>query len=743
MVGSNKDLNTWLEYSIYPKQLRTLLHPAMYGNGQIELMAELDRSRVSEVVCFGFGDEGLEYGRSNGEEHLIPAVYDAQTGKKYLLSSSPGPGSSKLTVTFRPDRHMWRYEFDDLDVCVSLILPRLLPGYLMKVELMPKAGNASDSWHVYHELRRFRGMLRIIQADHDLHGGRVWFKSNIDNHGEAIGATVDAESVNLGEDGAFSTNIMAKMVVERDSNSESATCYMARAFGPAPEDAKGALERLLVSPEFLEAETEAWWNDYVNEVPQLETPDESFSKTFLWSWPDFRMSQIDVPVGPAPPGMFNSNNVRISVQLWVGGADHTAAQAINLLHDHKSQRELLLLILRETQKSGILINGLSNGRQSPRGKASDLAYFSGLMHKYLLTTGDMALLDEDIGGMTVLQRLEDALKALLAYRDDTTGLFWTDNELPSDPSDLSGYSGGLGPSQEAVTRFRGGAGTFYNDSNAIICGTFLVMSAIEVLAGNTILSKRYREHAQDIETSIQEHMWNDELQFFCDLNKDGAINDYMGIGGFITGLFANQVYRPGGLATKEQAERLARWCADPEFASDYGVISLARSSPYFDPDDWKGYNSSFDMHWCSQVPTGLYAHGCYEEAHSQLFKLFRRLGENGGLGPRYRGEVCQADTGEIVPDRFPNYPAILNALTSVVEGVFGLRWTADALTVEVNSPWPWANLRNLKIRNSNLDLVLSAEGKLSAIVDGKEVAQSSDRKMELPWGLFEALPHNP
>ena len=125
MADTTKDLNAWLEYNIQPQQLHTLLHPAMYGNGQLELMAELDRSRVSEVVCFGFGAQGLEYGRNNGEEHLVPAVYDAETGKKYLLSSSPGPGSNRLTVTFRPDRQVWRYEFDDLDVRVSLVLPRL------------------------------------------------------------------------------------------------------------------------------------------------------------------------------------------------------------------------------------------------------------------------------------------------------------------------------------------------------------------------------------------------------------------------------------------------------------------------------------------------------------------------------------------------------------------------------------------------------------------------------------------
>ena len=39
---TNNDLNGWLEYSVQPQQLRTLLRPAMWGNGQLELLAELD-----------------------------------------------------------------------------------------------------------------------------------------------------------------------------------------------------------------------------------------------------------------------------------------------------------------------------------------------------------------------------------------------------------------------------------------------------------------------------------------------------------------------------------------------------------------------------------------------------------------------------------------------------------------------------------------------------------------------------
>ena len=61
-----RDYNDWLAYSIEPRQLRTALRPAMWGNGQLELLAELDRPCVSEVVCFDFKEEGLWYSPASG-----------------------------------------------------------------------------------------------------------------------------------------------------------------------------------------------------------------------------------------------------------------------------------------------------------------------------------------------------------------------------------------------------------------------------------------------------------------------------------------------------------------------------------------------------------------------------------------------------------------------------------------------------------------------------------------------------
>ena len=133
------DLNRWLSYSIEPQKLETEPRDSMWGNGRIELLAGLTRPCITEVVCFGYGPKGMLFGRENGEEHQITAIYDISNGKKYYLSSSPASGATKASVIFRPDRQIWRYEYEDIEIDITLILPRLMPGYLLKVEIKAKS----------------------------------------------------------------------------------------------------------------------------------------------------------------------------------------------------------------------------------------------------------------------------------------------------------------------------------------------------------------------------------------------------------------------------------------------------------------------------------------------------------------------------------------------------------------------------------------------------------------------------
>ena len=733
-MSAGKRINEWLTYSIVPSQLRTALRPAMWGNGQLELMAELDRPCVSEVVCFGFGSEGLRY---DLEQHLVPAVYDGDSGRKYLLDSPQSSGARNATVIFRPDRQTWRYEFDALRIDVSLILPRMQPGYLFKLELFPQRGNPSRTWRIYHQLRGRQGdVLLATEAGSSIANATAWCRSRVDKHGEAIGASVDARTINLGLDYDYANDFMIEIPGDVDPAGRSCLLYLARAFGSSVKEARDGLETLLSSPGTLESDTDQWWDRHLDEVPRLDVPDEALARTFLWSWANFRMNRIDVPMGKVPAGLFTANNCRLKTLPSVSTADSVQVQAVELLYDPQPARDNMVLLLRETRQQGLLRLMYREGLDHPGNYVTALGWFCGRLHKYLLTTGDLGLLEERIDGMTLLQRLENAWEAQLPFRDEDSGLFWTDGEMKRFPGLYPGERSGLGPALECVTRYRGGVGTFYNDSNAMVYGTLLALADIEELAHSAERAAEYRRMAEDLYQAIQEHLWDEDLGFFIDRRADGSVSDYMGIGGFITGLFANHVYRPGGVATGEQARRLAAWCSHSDFASEFGTLCLARSSPYFDPADYKGYNSNFDMHWSNQVVAGLYAHGCYQEAHRQLAKLFRRLGENAGLGPRYRGECYHADTGEILPNRFVNYPCILSALSSIFEGVFGIRWTREALTVHVNSPWPWAKLSRLRIRKSLLDLEVTTDGYLVIRINGREVARSIERKAVLSWELF-------
>jgi hypothetical protein len=728
-----------LAYTITPHRVKAELRQAFWGNGQIELFAELERPCVNEVVCFGYGDEGLRFVHSLGprgaEEHLVTSIFDPEAGRNYLLHAPVASKAQRATVTFRPDRQIWRYKFDDLAIVVSLILPRLHPGYLYSVEVTPTEGNPSREWLVCHQLRGLHGLtLKATEAESDLTGSKVWCRSPLEGHGEAIGATADARDIFLGADGQYASEIMVKTPVSRPANRRTAGLYLARAFADTTPTARENLDSLLASPQRLEKESKAWWKQYLEEIPYLDTPDETFCKTVQWSWPNFRMSRIDLPRGKVPAGQFYSNNVSIKTKPQItAGGDNGSAEANQLLHDAGPARDLLLLSLRETRKHGILSPGWWSGGELPGGRIQILGKMCGVAHKYMLTTGDYGLLEEDIGdGRTWLQRVEEALDAQLPYQDETTKLFWTDDDITASYG-AGGLAGG-----EGMNALRGrGSDVFFCHNSSYMLGTFRVLAEIEEIAGNEAKRARYQGMADEILEAIRTHLWNDEIGFFCDRRRDdGTFTEYRGISGFWTGLMGNQFFRPGGAATPEQARRLAEWCRHPDFISDYGTVSLARSHPHYDPLHYKGFGGGFDMHWCNQVATGLYAHGCYDEAHAQMQKMFRRIGENRGLGPHYRGEGYHGDTGEIVPWRFPCYPAIIAALTSVYEGVFGLRWTKDALTAHVNAPWPRAKLSKIRIRGSVLDLELREDQTVAAYINGEEAARSADRKLSLEWSMF-------
>ena len=131
----------------------------------------------------------------------------------------------------------------------------------------------------------------------------------------------------------------------------------------------------------------------------------------------------------------------------------------------------------------------------------------------MVTTGDSGLLDETYDGeTTVLERLEEALEAQLAYRDEETGLYFVEGEV-----DVQEWTQQLGPVLEGQSRFREGGKGFYCDCNGAMWGTLVAFADLEDIAGNDDRGRAYREMAEELRERICKELWNPEVQFFVDV----------------------------------------------------------------------------------------------------------------------------------------------------------------------------------------------------------------------------------
>jgi hypothetical protein len=324
---------------------------------------------------------------------------------------------------------------------------------------------------------------------------------------------------------------MIKHIVERDGDDVPDLTF-ARGFGTTLEEAKANLAPLLASHQKLEAESETWWSRYLSEVPGLEIPDEGFAKNYLWSWANFRMNRLEVLLGIMPAGMVTVNNCRIKPRVALSLGDPVEIEAIQHMHDPKPARDAMLFLLLNTRKQGLMSVGFYAGKENPGNYPECLGWLAGLVHKYILSTGDIGLLSEEIGdGLTFLERMENGLEAQLPQRDEKTGLFWNDGEMKRFGGLYPGEFSGMGPVMEAVTRIRGARGTYHSEVSANVWGTFVAMADIEELAGNDETSARYRTMADDLGQAIRNHLWDEKSGMFRDLDENRNMTEYMGMGG--------------------------------------------------------------------------------------------------------------------------------------------------------------------------------------------------------------------
>ncbi len=130
-------------------------------------------------------------------------------------------------------------------------------------------------------------------------------------------------------------------------------------------------------------------------------------------------------------------------------------------------------------------------------------------------------------------------------------------------------------------RFDHGADFGAIDLSATLCREFEAMQTLSDALGRSEDAEKWGSLHDAAAEAINAHLWHEASGDYADLMPDGMLKPHDSNVGFLA-LFA-------GIVPADRAERLRRNLSDPaRFATRMPVPSVARNSPLYYPDMWRG-----------------------------------------------------------------------------------------------------------------------------------------------------------
>lgn len=315
----------------------------------------------------------------------------------------------------------------------------------------------------------------------------------------------------------------------------------------------------------------------------------------------------------------------------------------------------------------------------------------GQVYFYTLLTGDVSFLNEEVDGRPIWEHLREQAYLL----DD-----------PSEPVTLIDY----GDSNSHLELRR--ASNLYNhvmpDLNGRRYDNYTRCAALLELAGHP--DPRLAERAETLKHVLKEKLWNRETRWFDFINDRGEPETRWTIQ--IYKLIASPV-----LDAEEEAGLLSHW-NEEEFLGPYGVHSLAKGDPWYDPADIDNGGPGACTDFGPQIAERFYKAG-YPELGADILRRLLWLGER----MPYWGDSVTAGTADYRRDT--PLQCMFDSVTiaqTVIFGMFGISARFDG-TVEIAPARPdfapHTALRGVRIRGLCFDVVLNEE-QFTVIHGGRE-----------------------
>lgn len=493
-------------------------------------------------------------------------------------------------------------------------------------------------------------------------------------------------------------------------------------FGPALDDAEIATVRETYLGAAGFARTRAAYADYIDGgrgCVRITTPDPAFDR-FVNHW--------------LPRQVFYHGDVnRLS----------TDPQTRNYLQDNLGMAYIAPSVTR-----GALLHALSQQEASgamPDGilliEGAELKYINQVPHTdhcvwlpvclqaYLDETGDFALLDVDVNGLTVAQRF-DAAMAWLHQDRDARGLSFIAQGDWCDPMNMVGYKG------------RGVSGWL----TVAAAYAMKLWAGISADAGRTDAATRWRSAAQELNDAANRHLWDgdwfargitdDDVKFGISTDPAGRIF-----------LNPQSWAMLSGAASDEQRVKMLA-AIEALLETPHGVAMF--NPPYPRMRD--------DVGRVTQKHPGSAENGAvYNHAASFYIHALYDAGEGDRAWRALRAMVAGPDEADLLqrgqmPVFIPNYyrgahkeyprtagrsSQLFNtgtaawAYRSVIEGLCGLRGHAEGLLVKPQLPSSWDSLSaEREFRGARFKLHVRRTGVDRVLLDGQPLADGLVRDIK-------------
>lgn len=325
-----------------------------------------------------------------------------------------------------------------------------------------------------------------------------------------------------------------------------------------------------------------------------------------------------------------------------------------------------------------------------------------LIYTYVSFTGDLTVLTECYGDKDVVgDRIEE--KRVIDWLKDFAR-FGEHNGTP--------YLVNYGSNRELLELLLGSYDGIVPSPNGERCGIYQMVSELSALIGETLPT--FRQNAEMLRDTLVRELWQSKEGWFGLIDSQGAKRV----------VYTIQIFEL--LQTKmlpsSISDAMVSHLNEEEFLSEYGVHSISKRDPIYDPLDGNWGGPALYAGAGPQLATILYQAGYAREAEEVL----RRILWWGERFPYYP-QCIYADHAAYRYDGAAINISGSSTVDPIIYGIFGIEPQVDG-TLVIN-PKPGmlgrgASLRNVLIRGRRIDVFLNAN-RYELRVDGKPIAYPS------------------